>query len=168
MPQSAAYRNNYDTSSMAAKTVHEAASRLDKNYKVMARILELQAATEAALAVKRLWTMDRLVEAAEVNLDGAREGKQFGSANRSLELIGRLTGLIGGKQRQEPHVPITRVIFNLAPRVEPPADQIVEAAEYRELPPKPELAEGNVDAPKGFTGSVTGSRILRSSGLAAG
>ena len=49
--QSVAYRNNYDTSDMAAKTVWEAASRLEKNYKVSARIQELQQATEAALAV---------------------------------------------------------------------------------------------------------------------
>ncbi len=92
--------------------------------------------------------MDRLVEAAEVNLDGAREGKQFSSANRALELIGRLTGLVRGKQHQEPHVPITRVIINLAPGVEPPADQIVEAAEYQELPqPSFELSEGMVELP---------------------
>ena len=105
LTQSAAYRNNYDTSNMAAKTVHEAASRLDKNYKVTARILELQAATEAALATKRLWTTDRLLEEAEENLDGAQKSKQFGSANGALELIGRLTGLVGGKH-QEPHVPM--------------------------------------------------------------
>ena len=92
--------------------------------------------------------MDRLVEAAEVNLDGAREGKQFSSANRALELIGRLTGLVGGKQHQEPHLPITRVIINLAPGVEPPADQIVEAAEFQELPqPSFELSEGMVELP---------------------
>ena len=96
LAQSAAYRNNYGTSNMAAKTVHEAASRLDKNYKVSARILELRQATEAALAAKRLWTTDRLVEAAEQNLDGAQESKQFGSANGALELMGRLTGLLAG------------------------------------------------------------------------
>ena len=147
LTQSAAYRNNYGTSNMSAKTVWEEASRLDKHPKVSERILELQATTEAALAVKRLWTMDSIIEAAEENLDGAREGKQFGSANRALELIGRLTGLVGGKH-QEPHVPITRVIINLAPGVEPPADQIVEAAEYQELPqPSFELSEGMVELP---------------------
>ena len=54
LAQAAAYRNNYSTSNMASKTVHEAASRLDKDYKVSARIQELQAATEAALAERRL------------------------------------------------------------------------------------------------------------------
>ena len=142
LTQSAAYRNNYGTSNMAAKTVWEAASRLGKNSKVAARVFELRAATETALAEKRLWTTDRLVEVAETNLMAAREGKQFGAANGALEFIGRVTGLIGGKQHQEPHVPITRVIINLAPGMELPADQI-EESNYRELPsPRPELADG--------------------------
>jgi len=128
---------------MAAKTVHEAASRLDKNYKVTARILELQAATAAALAEKRLWTIDRLVEEAEQNLELSREHKQMGSANGSLELIGRVIGLLGDKHQQGVTAPVTQIVINLAPGVEMPADQIAEAAEYRELPPTPELGEGN-------------------------
>ena len=78
-----------------------------------------------------------------VNLIGAREGKQFGPANRALEFIGRVTGLLDPKP-QELHVPITRIIINLPPGVEPPAGQIVEATEYRELPrPRTELAAGD-------------------------
>ncbi len=145
LTQSAAYRTNYGTNNMAAKTVHEAASRLDKNYKVAARIQQLQAATETALAEKRLWTTDRLVDEAETNLIGAREGKQFGPANRALEFIGKATGLLDGKH-QEPQVPpITRITINLPPGVEPPVDQVVESS-YRELPgPSRELAEGTPD-----------------------
>ena len=143
---------------MSPKTVHEAASRLEKYYKVSARIQELQAATEAALAVKRLWTTDRLVAEAEINLDGARVGKQFGSANRALELIGRLTVLVGGKQQEEPHVPITRITINLSPGVEPPADQIVESS-YRELPgPIPALPEGTPDEKGEDKGAKTSER----------
>ncbi len=88
--------------------------------------------------------MDRLVEEAEANLHGAREGKQFGPANRALEFIGKVTGLLDPKH-QEPQVPITRITINLPPGVEPPADQIVESS-YRELPgPRPALAEGTPD-----------------------
>jgi len=144
LTQSGAYRNNYDTSNMAAKTVHEAASRLDKNYKVSARIQQLQAATEAALAAQRLWTTDRLVEEAEVNLMAARAGKQMGSANGALEFIGRITGLLNEKQ-QPGSVAVTKIVINLAPGVEPPADQIVESS-YRELPSAiPELTGGTAD-----------------------
>ena len=142
LAQSAAYRNNYGTSNMAAKTVHEAASRLDKNYKFTARILELQAATEAALAERRLWTTERLVEEAETNLMAARDGKQMGSANGALEFIGRVTGLLNDKQ-QPGAVAVTKITINLAPGVNPPPEQ-VEATEYRELPmPRPALAEGD-------------------------
>ena len=145
LAQTSAYRNNYGTSNMSAKTVNEAASRLDKNYKVSARILELQAATEAALAEKRLWDVDRLIGEAEINLIGAREGRQFGPANRALEFIGKATGLLDGKH-QDPQVPpVTRITINLAPGVEPPADQVVESS-YRELPaPSHALAEGTPD-----------------------
>ena len=144
LSQSDAYRNNYGTSNTTAKTVWEEASRLDKHPKVALRIQVLQAANESALAEKRLWDVDRLVEEAEVNLIGAREGKQFGPANRALELIGKATGLLDGKH-QEPQVPITRIIINLPPGVEPPADQIVESS-YRELPSAiPELTEGTPD-----------------------
>ncbi len=126
----------------SAKTAAQQASRLLRNVKVRQAV----ATRQKDLAEKRAWDIERLVDEAEVNLDGAREGKQFGSANRALELIGRLTGLVGGKQHQEPQVPITRITINLAPGVEPPADQIVEAAEYRELPgPSPALAEGTPD-----------------------
>ena len=124
---------------------HSLASRLDKNYKVTARILELQAATEAALAEKRLWTTDRLVEEAEANLMAAREWKQFGPANRALEFIGKATGVLDGNNREPQVPPISRIIINLAPGVEPPADQIVESS-YRELPgPSHALAEGTPD-----------------------
>ncbi len=146
LTQSAAYRNNYGTSNMSAKTVHEAASRLDKNYKVTARIQELQAATEATLAERRLWTTDRLVEEAETNLIGAREGKQFGPANRALDFIGRATGLLSDKPRDPQVPPVTRIIINLPPGVEPPADQIVESS-YRELPsPSHALAVGHAES----------------------
>ncbi len=55
LTQSAVYPNNYGTSNMAAKTVWEEASRVDKHPKVSARILELQTATEAALAAVPLY-----------------------------------------------------------------------------------------------------------------
>jgi len=68
------------------------------------------------------------------NLDGAQESKQFGSANRTLELIGRVTGLVGSKH-QEPQVPISRVTIVLNHGADHGRNpEIVEATEYRELP----------------------------------
>ena len=154
LAQSAAYRNYYGTSTMSAKTVWEAASRLDTNYKVSARILELQSAVEAALAVKRLWTLDRLVDEAESNLEGARAANQWGSANGAIEWIGRATGLVSDKQPVGGSVAVTKIIINLAPGVKPPTE-VVEAAEYRELPrPRPDLAEGTQELPQDVQGSM--------------
>ena len=137
--RSDAYRNHYSTANMSGKTVNEAACRLDKNSKVAARMLELNVATQATLAAKRVWDKERLLDEAETNLDGAREARQWASANGSLEFIGRATGLITDKQ-QTPTVPVTQIIINLAPGVAPPAG-MVEATEYRELP----AAEGGED-----------------------
>ena len=81
LARSAAYRNNYGTSNMSPKTVWEEASRLDKHPKVSARIQQLQAAVEAALVERRMWTRERFISEAESNLYAAREAKQIGSAN---------------------------------------------------------------------------------------
>ena len=142
LTQSAAYRNNYGTSNMAAKTVWEEASRLDKHPKVSPRIQELRQATEAALSAKRLWTTEKLVEEAEVNLIAARKGKHLGSANGALELIGRVTGLLGGKH-QEPQVPITRVTIVLNHGADAEGNSQIVESSYRELPPSLELADGH-------------------------
>ncbi len=69
---SEAYRQAYDVSPDASPvTAYVNSSKLTKHTKVALRIQELQAATEAALAAKRPWTTDRLVEEAEVNLIAA-------------------------------------------------------------------------------------------------
>ena len=139
LDRSAAYRNNYGTSNMSDNTVWEEASRLDKHPKVTLRIAELQAATEAALAEKRLWDIERLVDEAETNLDLARIHKQMGSANGALELIGKATGLLSDKPR-DPQVQITRVtvVLDRGPDAEGES-RLVEETTYRELPP---VAEG--------------------------
>jgi len=146
-----AYRDAYDVSPDASPvTAYVNSSKLAKNTKVALRVQELQQVTETALAVKRLWTTDRLVEEAETNLIGAREGKQFGPANRALDFIGRATGLLSDKPREPQVPPVTRITINLAPGVEPPADQIVESS-YRELPgSRPALAEGTPDIGQGY------------------
>ena len=115
-----AYRQAYDVYPDASPvTAYVNSSKLAKNTKVALRIQSLQAVTETALAEKRLWTTDRLVDEAERNLMAARESRQFGPANRALEFIGKATGLLDGKH-QDPQVPITRIIVNLAPGVVPP------------------------------------------------
>jgi len=85
-----------------------------------------------ALAEKRAWDVDRLVDEAEENLNKARVLHQMGSANGALEFIGKATGLVDGRQHQATSTPVTQIIINLAPGVEMPS-QIVDG-ESREIP----------------------------------
>ena len=96
------------TTPFTLKLLEETASRLDKHPKVSARILELQQATEAALAERRMWDRERLISEAESNLYAAREAKQMGSANGALELIGRVTGLLSSKPPNQ-NVMVTKI-----------------------------------------------------------
>ena len=67
----------------------------------------------------------------------------MGSANGALDFIERATGLLNDKHQGQP-VRITQmtVVLDHGPDAEG-QPQIVEATEYREIPPSPELAEGD-------------------------
>lgn len=134
--QSDAYRQAFDVSpSTSSKSVWELGSHLANNDKVSARIQVLREATEAALADKRLWDIERLIDAAEENLHGARGSKQWASANGALELIGRVTGLLDQARNQgQAPVVITRITVVLDHGPDAAGNpQVVEATEYREL-----------------------------------
>ena len=144
----AAIRAGYNS-----KTAAQQASRLLRNVKVRQAI----AARQKQLAEKRAWDVERLVEEAETNLDLARAGgyRGAGSANGTLEFIGRVTGLLSDKQRDS-SVPITRVtaVLNHGPDAEG-NPQIVEAREYRELPrSRPPLAEGTPNVKRTTSGTL--------------
>ena len=64
---------------MAAKTFWEEACRLDQYPKVSARIEQLCLSAESALADKRLWDSERLIDDAEADLHAARANRQMGS-----------------------------------------------------------------------------------------
>ena len=63
--QSSAYRGAYDTLHMAPKTIWEASSRLRKNPKVAARILELEIEKEAMWRMHALSREDRVLKKLE-------------------------------------------------------------------------------------------------------
>lgn len=139
-----AYYATHDVSpDTPSKSVWEQASHLVADVKVASRIQELKAVDEAALATRRGWDLDRLTEVFEVNLEGARRDKQWGSANGAGVEIGRVTGLVSDKV-QPGSVAVTKIIINLAPGVEPPPDrpvsvtpggfsEEVEATEHHEV-----------------------------------
>lgn len=139
-----AYREAYDASpNSSPATAYVTSSQLANDPKIALRIQELRQATEAELAERRLWDVERLIDAAEENLRGAREAKQMSAANGALELIGRVTGLLDqakAKQGQAPVV-ITRITVVLDHGPDGAGNpQVVEATEYRDIP------EGENDA----------------------
>ena len=88
--QSNAYRGAYDTSKMSRKTIWEAASRLRKNPKVAARILELEIEKEAGLRMLALSREDRVLK--ELEKIAFEDGPASGRL-RALELLGKHVGL---------------------------------------------------------------------------
>ena len=121
----------------SAKTAAQQASRLLRNVKVQQAI----ATGQKELAQRRLWTTERLIDEAETNLVGARSGGKWASANGALDLIGRVTGILSDKPREQVPV-ITRVTVVLNRGADPEGRPQVEAESYRVLPTAPELPPG--------------------------
>ena len=59
---------------------------------IAARTSEAREAVASDLMAKHIWTAVKLVEEAETNLYASREARQFGPANKAVEIIARLTG----------------------------------------------------------------------------
>ena len=98
--QSDAYRASHNVGpDTLPKTVWESASVLANLPKVAARIEELKAAIQQQALAATVWTLGRLVEAAEIHRQTALDGgfRGVSAANGALELIGRATGLLADK-----------------------------------------------------------------------
>ena len=89
-----AYRESYSTKRMSCKTVWEAASRLSKNPKVAARILELETEKEAMWRVQALSREDRVLT--ELEKIACGDGPASGRL-KALELLGKHVGLFTTK-----------------------------------------------------------------------
>lgn len=141
---SEAYRQAYDVSpDCAPSTIWKRASELAADGKVAGRIAELRQAVADAVAQRRAWDQERLAEEAEINLDGARCDRKWASANGALELIGRVTGILSDKPREQLPVAITRIVIHVDRGAGAEGQPQIEAESYQVLPrPHPELAEG--------------------------
>ena len=92
--QSSAYRGAYDTLQMSPKTIWEASSRLRKNPKVAARILELETEKEARLRMQMLSREERVLK----ELENIAFGDGPTSVRlKALELLGKHVGLFTAK-----------------------------------------------------------------------
>jgi hypothetical protein len=100
------YRHNYNCASMSDRAIQVEASRLAKNPDVALMISEKRQAIQAA----RLWTRQQALSEAKVNLEMAREAKQYGPANQALKIAVDLSGL---SQSQTPgDLRVTSITIN--------------------------------------------------------
>ena len=113
----------------AAQTVWVKGSQIAASDKVGTRVAELRQAAEDHVVNKMTWNLERLIQEAEINLYSARQAKQFGSANGTLEIITRAAGLLDNKGRQA--VQVEQVVIHAGGGVE--EHQAVEDG-YWELP----------------------------------
>ena len=88
--QSNAYRLSYETSAMSDKTVWEAASRLSKNPKVIARLNQLTAEKEQNNRMFTLSYEDRITNKLWEIVDTSKNKRL---RVKALELLGRSCGL---------------------------------------------------------------------------
>ena len=88
--KSDAYRNAYDTGLMSKKTVWEAASRLSKNHKIVARLDHLSAEKEAEKCMLRLSYEDFIIRELRSLALNSLSGRV---RIKALELLGRTVGL---------------------------------------------------------------------------
>ena len=85
-----AYRLSYETSAMSDKTVWEAASRLSKNPKVIARLNQLTAEKERNKKMFNLSYEDKIINKLWDIVDTAKNKRV---RVKALELLGRSCGL---------------------------------------------------------------------------
>ena len=88
--QSNAYRLAYDGTNMSSKTIWEAASRLSKNPKVIARLDQLSAEKEQGNRMFTLSYEDRIINKLWDIVDTSRNNRV---RVKALELLGRSCGL---------------------------------------------------------------------------
>jgi hypothetical protein len=99
--QSDAYREAYQVDDMAPATIHNEAFKLMANPEIATSI-------EASRQHRRGWTLARILEEADRNLQGAQDDRQWASANGALAFIGKASGTIVDRPTPET-VSITRV-----------------------------------------------------------
>ena len=85
------YKEAYSTSKMTNKTINEAASRLDSESMITARIDQLIALKEAALIRSSVGLRSKVLDRLEEFMDSA--DNQDGNKIRAAELLGKSIGL---------------------------------------------------------------------------
>ena len=103
---SEAYKQSYDTENMKIDSIYQLSSRLSKQVKITSRIEALKLDISDKLASEVVWDKARFINEAEANLLQSRDLGQMNPANTSLQLIGRVTGILEDKPQNQVNIGI--------------------------------------------------------------
>jgi len=98
---------------MKQDSIYQLSSRLSKQVKIRSRIDALKQAVTDELVTDLAWTKERFIKEAETNLIQSRESNQMNPANTSLQLIGKVTGILEEKPTNQVNIGIIETIGKL-------------------------------------------------------
>lgn len=108
-----AYREAYNVTSDRKRTSTENASRLMKDSNIQQHISNLKDTVIDRIVTDTAWTKERFITEAENNLNQSRELNQMNPANTSLQLIGRVTGILEDKPNNQINIGIVETLGRL-------------------------------------------------------
>ena len=108
-----AYRSAYYVTSDRKRTATENASRLMKDDDIQQRISNLKDTVIDKIVTDTAWTREKFIVEAENNLNQSRELNQMNPANQSLQLIGRVTGILEDKPTNQINIGIVETLGRL-------------------------------------------------------
>ena len=113
MNPTSAYREAYNVTSDRKRTATENASRLMKDDDIQQRISNLKDTVIDKIVTDTAWTREKFIVEAENNLNQSRELNQMNPANQSLQLIGRVTGILEDKPTNQINIGIVETLGRL-------------------------------------------------------
>ena len=110
---SEAYKQSYNCENMKQDSIYQLSCRLSKQVKIRSRIEQLRESVTDKLISDLAWTKERFIKEAESNLIQSRESNQMNPANTSLQLIGKVTGILEDKPQNQINIGIVETLGKL-------------------------------------------------------
>ena len=136
---SEAYKQSYNCENMKIDSIYQLSCRLSKQVKITSRIKELSEAVTGEMVANVAWTKERFIIEAEANLIQSRDLGQMNPANSSLQLIGKVTGILEEKPTNQVNIGIVETIGKLP-------DSLLEQLEAMVAVPVPIEDADTIDA----------------------
>ena len=110
---SEAYKQSYNCENMKQDSIYQLSCRLSKQVKIRSRIEQLRESVTDKLISDLAWTKERFIKEAEANLIQSRESNQMNPANTSLQLIGKVTGILEDRPQNQINIGIVETLGKL-------------------------------------------------------